>query len=466
MKTKDTLKRFGFSSLFLILFALCVGVTIGFCAEVNEYEAVANLWYAMELNSGYTKIEASERTDRLDMLQESQVLYLVSKDDLLDSPPPEGNVLAYVIKFKPTGFVVVAGDDRDEPIIAFSVKSQFRWDHSERNFLRYFLGRTIVSRQVYLRRRIADDLTVDVHPNWIYLRSRLQENKSLRVVSFEAPKEICVWDTALWDQGWPYNMTAVTNNGNNNVPTGCTATAMAIKMRFHCWPPIGSGSHSYDDIMGNVRFSHAVNFGAQTYNWAAMPTTSLTQANPDVADLMYHCGVAVDMNYEIGNSGAWPTAHSMNTYFGYKGTIDTGGVEAYIEKSIRGGLPVILCSSSHTVVADGWRNTMSPYFRLNCGWNGSSNGWYNLNQIPGGDPTIDKSYPYCSPSNNIYVDWIQWSLNTNGNIQTPYNTISEGYSAVPNGGHLWLKAGTYYTAPITFNKQMIVRSYEGTAIIQ
>ena len=41
MKTNDTLKMLVFSSLFLILFALCGGVTNGFSTEVNEYEAEA-----------------------------------------------------------------------------------------------------------------------------------------------------------------------------------------------------------------------------------------------------------------------------------------------------------------------------------------------------------------------------------------------------------------------------------------
>jgi len=33
----------------------------------------------------------------------------------------------------------------------------------------------------------------------------------------------------------------------------------------------------------------------------------LTEHNSNVANLMYHCGVAVSMNYEVGRSGAWPS---------------------------------------------------------------------------------------------------------------------------------------------------------------
>lgn len=478
MKTRDGFKKFSFIFL-LLLFALSVGVTNAFSALVDEDEAVsvADLWFAMELNADYTRIEEAERVERLTTLQDRQILYLVSRNDLLDRPPVEGEVLAYVIKYVPTGFVIVSGEDRIEPIIVFDVKSEFRWDDPERNFLRHFLGKEMVKCWENLRREVDRGVAVNVHPNWLYLRSKLQEYKTLEEAAHEPrePAVFVLWDTALWDQCQFYNDTVAANNGNNTcIPTGCTATAMAIKMRFHRWPPSGNSSHSYDDDAGGIQFSHAVNFGAQTYNWPNMPTTSLTVANADVANLMYHCGVAVDMNYELGccgvgpGSGAWPTASSMNTYFRYKGSTDYwSGHEKPIQKSILGGLPVVISSSTHTVVACGYRDTLSPYYYLNCGWNGAGNGWYNLDQMCGTDPTIDYSCPYSSPNNYIYVDG-SWTGSENGNIQNPYNTLSEGESVVPGGGQLWIKTGTYTGAdnvPITFDKAMTIKSYEGVAVI-
>jgi hypothetical protein len=184
--------------------------------------------------------------------------------------------------------------------------------------------------------------------------------------------------------------------------------------------------------------------------------------------LMYHCGVAADMNYEEGGSGAWPSASAINRYFRYKGTVQRTSehVQPMID-CIRGGLPVILSTTSHTVVACGYRQS-SPCFYLNCGWNGNNNGWYNLHQIPGeADHTIDRSYPYSCPNNYIYVDG-GWTGSENGTIRNPYNTLSEGSSSFPKGGHLWIKAGTYSgvgNAPIIFSKATIIRSYEGTAVI-
>ena len=437
----------------------------GAATSEEDAIAIADLWYASELNSEHTGLDQAETTARLGAVAQREVLYLVSKEDLAENPPDDGEVLAYVVKYKPSGFVVVSGDDRTEPVIAFGVESEFHWEHPGPNFLRYFLGKTMVDRRNHVSTQVAAGVAMEVHPNWAALRSQKAASPGLATVSLSAAEETILveWETADWDQGSFYNDLVVARNGNTaGIPTGCTATAMAIKMRFHEWPGTGNGTHTYTDSWDSVRFSHTANFGAHTYNWANMPTADLTGPNADVAALMYHCGVAVNMNYEVGGSGAWPSASEMNTHFRYRGTTQrTSGHEAPMIASVRGGLPVVLSSSSHTVVADGYRNSPSPYFHLNIGhgWGGA---WYDLNQIPSTDPTIDRSYPYSCPSDYIYVD-ASWTGAENGNLQTPYNTLSEGVSAVPSAGCLWLKSGSYL--PMTVSKAMTITSYEGTATI-
>jgi hypothetical protein len=139
-----------------------------------------------------------------------------------------------------------------------------------------------------------------------------------------------------------------------------------------------------------------------------------------------------------------------------------------MKASIRGGLPVVCSSTDHTVLADGYRDTATTYWHLNCTWDGTGNGWYDIDvNFPGGDPSIDMSCPYCQPGNYIYVD-CGWTGTENGNIQNPYNSLSEGKSSVPANGHLWMKAGRYTgvgSVPITFKKAMTIRSHEGAAIM-
>jgi hypothetical protein len=106
---------------------------------------------------------------------------------------------------------------------------------------------------------------------------------------------------------------------------------------------------------------------------------------------------------------------------------------------------------------------MAPFWHVNGG--NSSPGspdafWYNTLL----DADIYNSWPYCSPENYIYVD-AYWGGTEKRQIQKPYNTFSEGLSAVPTDGFLWLKAGSYATGPLTLDRDMTIRSYEGTATI-
>ncbi|MFA5905657.1 MAG: C10 family peptidase [Desulfobacula sp.] len=455
----------------LITVTLFITGTNSFSAPIEESEAldVADIWYARELNSSRIKLEAAARADKLNNITDRQVFYLVDGGELLDSAPKDKPVLAYVINYNPSGFVVVAGDDRILPIMAFDAGTAFRWDDPDRNFLRHFLQKNIPARWQHLQAKTRSTSVVEKHPMWNYLRAKKAEGKSPDTVSpDEVPMDTLQWTTANWNQGWPYNTTVLANNGNiNDIPTGCTATAMAIKMRYHSWPATGNGSHSYNDNKGSVQFSHAVNFGAQSYDWASMPTTNLSAANTQVANLMYHCGVAVDMDYEVGGSGAWLSLTAMDTNYRYKGTIDLrSNHTAPMMESILAGLPVILSSSNHTVVADGYRDDQSPYFHINAGWGGSSNGWYNLDLIPG-DNTVLRSYPYSSPSNYIYAN-LTWGGVETGTLQNPYNTISEGVYATPDNGQLWIKGGSYGgpgNAPVLFSRAMTIHPYQGSVTI-
>jgi len=451
------------------------GFAIPALAEaVSEDEAVAatELWLQMEVDGPYSRLSDADKTEWPERLAHPRVFYLLADDVLLDEVAIGDQVLAYIVAYEPGGFAVVTGDDRLEPLPVFDAHSPFRGDRVPENFLRKFLARDVPARWAHLRARLETE-QVGAHPDWTWLR------RQLAAPDLDEPEDprdqptSLVWDTALWAQGWPYNTEVAAANGGNNCPTGCTATAMAIQMRFHSWPPVGNSSHGYCDEQGDIQYCHSANFGATTYNWANMPTGNLTQANPDVARLMYHCGVAVEMDYELGGSGAWPSAGATNAYFRYKGTaeIASGNAAAHVpamRDSIFAGLPVVLSSSAHTVLACGYRDTQpNDRFFLNVGWGGSNNGWYDLDDIPGGDPTIDRSYPHSSPDNYVFVNG-DWTGMEYGTHQNPYRTVLMGNAAVPAGGRLCIREGSYTgpgNVPVTLSTPMTVVSYEGTATI-
>ena len=469
MKRRDNFFKFNFTCPFLLALLCLISVDLyGAPISPGEATAIADLWYAMELNSGYLNISDTERADRFTNMGNRQVLYMVSKDELVEEYPAERPVLAYIVKYNPKGFVVVSGDDRIEPLMVCSVESKFRWDQPKLNFLRYYLGKVMPA--------LWFNMPAQIHKNWSLLRRKLSESRD-KVTYDNIGKAVYVlWATATWHQGNFYNDTCQAHNGNNNVPTGCVATAMAIKMRFHSWPQTGNGSHTYSDTFGTIQYDHSVDYSAQSYNWAAMPTESLTSANSGVARITYHAGVSVDMNYELGGSGAYTedAGPTLNSHFRYRGTLgiyDTTGPGAHeprMRTSIIGKLPVQIGGSGHSVVTDGYRDDIANRWHINCGWNGANNGWYRLDSLPwSGGGVITKSCPYGQPNNWIYVDK-NYSGTEDGRIAYPYNTLLEGEASTINEGELLIKTGTYTgtsNVPITFDNAVAIRAYAGDVVV-
>jgi hypothetical protein len=382
-------------------------------------------------------------------------------------------VLAFIVQYVPDGFVVVSGDDRIEPIMVCSAESRFRWDSPERNFLRSYLG--------YAMSVWWDHMPAQTHKNWLQYRNKLHEGRNIVTYNDIGRAIYVLWETALWSQGDYYNDTCAAHNGGFNVLTGCVATAMAIKMRFHIWPPSGDSSNSYTDSWGSIRYSHSVDFGAQSYDWASMPDTVITSANSEVARIMYHCGVAVEMDYELNASGAntLDAANALNTFFGYRGTKrvdDTtiAGFESGMMTSIIGILPVQIGywwqigpdTYGHSVVSDGYRDDIANKWHINCGWDGSNNGWYSLTALPSLPDSLGhiyKSCPYGQPDNWTYIE-NGYSGTEDGRITNPYNTLTEGESSSINSGRILVKTGIYSgtgNVPVTFDNAVAIQAFAG-----
>jgi hypothetical protein len=211
-----------------------------------------------------------------------------------------------------------------------------------------------------------------------------------------------------WDQS-PYynNLCPYDNSKGERTVTGCVATAMAQVMNYWEYPKKGTGFHSYNHSKyGTLN----ANFGSTTYDWANMPneltSSSSTVQKNAVATLMYHCGVSVDMDYNVsseGGSGAYvissrsPVTHcteyALKTYFGYKTSIQgvqkadytTTNWKNLLKAELDASRPIVYAGfgdGGHCFVCDGYDN--NDYFHFNWGWGGLYDGYFALNAlIPG-----------------------------------------------------------------------------------
>ena len=149
--------------------------------------------------------------------------------------------------------------------------------------------------------------------------------------------------STTWNQSPYYNNMCPQDTSGTHTVTGCVATATAQIMKYWNHPATGYGSHSYThSTYGTL----SANFGATIYDWSDMPT-QLTSGSSSiqvysVAKLMYHVGVAVEMNYRLASSGGSgastysngiPTQaaadNALRTYFKYKSTLHQVAIEDY-----------------------------------------------------------------------------------------------------------------------------------------
>ena len=357
--------------LFVLIAALVVfaGQTFAAPVDVNT---------AKTLGAKYLKNNVVSAKNITDL----QHVYTLSND--------EGVAYLYVFNYD-NGFVVMAADDRAYPVLGYGEDNAFDINNIP-DGMRYFLGH--YGRQIQYA--IDNELVAeaDVTEQWELLS---KEGITMRTRMEKAVSPLLA---TTWDQGWPYNYYAPACQSywtNNHCYAGCVATAMSQVMKYWNWPETGVGEHSYSTSSYGGTLS--ANFGETTYNWSIMPN-SVSSANAGgmaVALLMYHCGIAVDMDYAPDGSGAHTedVAPAMIEYFRYGACTHVDSRDNYTRTAwedmliarLDRGIPFVYAGSDtdggHAFNCDGYNN--QRYFHFNWGWSGSYNNYYQIDALNTGN---------------------------------------------------------------------------------
>ena len=199
-----------------------------------------------------------------------------------------------------------------------------------------------------------------------------------------------------WNQLYPYNMyTPVLDNGDH-CATGCTATAMAMVMRYHKWPLQGEGSMTYTCPTGK-KWELSADFSKSTYNWDLMTPqyddNSTTEQREAVARLMSDCGIAIKSQYEE-STGAYygDVATALIKFFNYDKGLKVAPRAFYtndawltlVRSELDQARPVPYYGwtdnqEGHSFVCDGYSD--DGLFHINWGWAGKSDGYFNLDLL-------------------------------------------------------------------------------------
>ena len=294
-----------------------------------------------------------------------------------------GEACFYAFNAGDDGFVIVSADDRFRPIVGYSDEGPFATENMSPE-LAFYLEKIIEARTS--RNAVIFD---DTEQEWqsVATTGHMLSRNGGRGVDY-----IC---TTKWNQDSPYNFYApeAGSGPGGRCYAGCVATAMSQVMKRWDYPTQGSGSHSY---YCQGYGSQSANFGATTYDWEHMPDRlngASQQEIEAVALLMYHCAVAVDMQFSPSGSGAnsWDVPDAIERYFSYSSHASLKSRDYYslvnwqnmLKESHDIGWPVYYSgfsnSGGHAFVCDGYDD--SDLFHFNWGWGGSSDGWFVIDEI-------------------------------------------------------------------------------------
>jgi len=279
------------------------------------------------------------------------------------------------------GFILVSSNESIIPVLGYSSVNKYETNiELPSNFKEWVDG---YAKQIEY-----------AETNFVKTKNPLWAQYSVKpdLKNLKSTKDVDPLLTTTWNQGCNYNaLCPVDVSGPcGRVWAGCVATAMAQVMNYHEHPVTGEDTSSYTHYTYGYQFA---DYGNTTYNWSNMPDGS---GNADVAELIYHCGVSVRMNYSPSGPGAYSSSvvNAWKNYFKYSTNLLLTSKNSYTDENwanmliaeIDEGRPLYYHgygSGGHAFNIDDYQGT--DYFHLNWGWGGSYNGYFYLNDLtPGG----------------------------------------------------------------------------------
>ncbi|HRY32779.1 MAG TPA: C10 family peptidase [Bacteroidales bacterium] len=322
---------------------------------------------------------------------------------------PDDKAIGYLFTLSPHGFVVISGDDRLPPVIAYSFDNEPDDQGRFRGLLIKDLGNRIANLKLE-----SGEHKEENRQAW---KEIIQHQLHDRIFQQWPPAGSTTtggWLETNWTQNAPYNalcpMDPVT--GNRSI-AGCPAVAMAQILNYHhttnsvAFSDADDYFHNYagrsywiDDDADSLDFPDFPDLNSLIWNLSQDYLSGNPLSNSAKASLVFACGVAAKQVFTSAASGTFGVSQAMAAYQKFNFTqcelLDDSDTSLYtrIAQNMMDSMPVHLAvvnqnwTSGHNVVVDGY-NT-DGYFHLNFGWGGQANAWYLLpSQIPYGLTVIE-----------------------------------------------------------------------------
>lgn len=294
---------------------------------------------------------------------------------------------SYLVRIAPEGFIIIAADDKVEPLLAYSFESDAPAENQWPEPFAWWMSKS--ADNIIARMNDAKATRNYKWDNEAYLKSA---NATV----------IAPFINVRWDQGNKYNQFCPDDEKGpgGKVWVGCVAVSMAQAMSKYKFPTNGQGKASY---VHKTYGTQTVNFEKETpYEWDSMPPTSANEYN---ARLLYHCAVTVNMDFGADGSGAntEAAASALKNFFNYSKTTlhvdrptNDDDWKATLIDNLKNGYPIIYHGDADNGTAGHAWNVdgvdASGLFHMNWGWGGSMNGYYNINNLAPGSNDFTKNH--------------------------------------------------------------------------
>ena len=339
------------------------------------------------------------------------------------------------------GFVIVSGEEIENPIIGYSFEGTIDTNNLPVGFVDYI---TDIDAQVKALRKYNA-----ANPQKAAARSAMQKAADFEYNATTMGEIVVDLKTAPWGQHGPFNKLCFTKDGETAL-TGCGPTAFAILCYYYKWPASGVGTVTHQGTGENMELGHE-------YNYASMrndnyPTGYTEEQANAVAVLMRDLGWANQVGYGPGATSFIETAQHMVDHFRFKSVrpVDHGASLAvvretlgndtqwktYIKNNLNAGYPIPYSSTTggelrHIYILDGY--TDKDYYHFNWGWNGNGNGWFTLdNMVPDNTSNYSNSHKayYIIPDATTYT--VTATVNDSNMGTVSINNGTAGSTATAN----------------------------------
>jgi len=401
--------------------------------RANDFLRSTLIMMAVALGSAVTVHAATATAEEVRLAAENYVAMILERDGSwgeyetarvvsIESLMRGDRQLGYLCSVEPVGYLVLGLYKDLTPVRIYSYRSNL--DPQAEEGLTDFIKDSLEGLYDHLAAKLghplgADDdlrslLVKNFRATWAALTdpdfdpALYRDDRDLRSAGMDYQEGETLLDIT-WYQTPPYNDHCPDlgcewpNHGyyNTNAVTGCVATAGAMVLKYYNWPPGGVGT-PYNDgydwwYMGE---SYRYNGGTSQMEvridgqWRAATSQEIYA----VAQVSSHVGIAVDMDYGCGGSGA-PTLELEGAFqgpFRMDDECDVWYQEGHnyidrwnmLQRELNANRPVVHRIPGHATVCDGWRvhnvgGVPTDQVHIVYGHNGSNDGWWALDEVPG-----------------------------------------------------------------------------------